>query len=129
MVITSVDRDDLRDGGSGHFVECIQQTRELAHHADRDPAPDFRGRDDRALRNPEGRAARRDERQPGNRAAPVQGSAPGSDYQFSRNLLKKFKALHPERADKSGMMVGLGETDEEILQSDARHARPRHREC
>jgi lipoic acid synthetase len=62
------------------------------------------------------RPARCDEPQPGNRAAPVQGSAPGSDYQFSLNLLKKFKALHPDVPTKSGIMVGLGETDEEILQ-------------
>ena len=117
VVVTSVDRDDLRDGGSGHFVECIQKIRELS------PAttieilvPDFRGRDDRALEIL--KAAPPDVMNHNLETAPrlYKEARPGSDYQFSLNLLKKFKALHPNVPTKSGIMVGLGETDEEILQ-------------
>ena len=118
VVITSVDRDDLRDGGAGHFVDCIREIRELSP-ADphRDPGARLpRPRRPRAG-NPESRAAGRDEPQPGNRAAPVQGSAPRfSDYQFSLNLLKNSRRCTPNVPTKSGMMVGLGETDDEILQ-------------
>jgi lipoic acid synthetase len=117
VVITSVDRDDLRDGGAGHFVECIRQIRELS------PAtrievlvPDFRGRDDRALEIL--KAAPPDVMNHNLETAPrlYKQARPGSDYQFSLNLLKKFKAMHPDVPTKSGIMVGLGETDEEILQ-------------
>ena len=117
VVITSVDRDDLRDGGAGHFVECIRQIRALS------PAtrieilvPDFRGRDDRALDIL--RAAPPDVMNHNLETAPrlYKQARPGSDYQFSLNLLKKFKAAHPDVPTKSGIMVGLGETDEEILQ-------------
>jgi lipoic acid synthetase len=117
VVITSVDRDDLRDGGAGHFVECIRQIREQS------PAtrieilvPDFRGRDDRALEIL--KAAPPDVMNHNLETAPrlYKEARPGSDYQFSLNLLKKFKALHPDIPTKSGIMVGLGETDEEVLQ-------------
>jgi lipoic acid synthetase len=117
VVITSVDRDDLRDGGAAHFVECIRRTREWS------PAtrieilvPDFRGRDDRALGILQ--AAPPDVMNHNLETVPrLYGQArPGSDYAFSLNLLKKFKALHPAAPTKSGLMVGLGETDEEILQ-------------
>src|SRR5512147_1517003 len=117
VVITSVDRDDLRDGGAGHFVECIRQTRALS------PAtrievlvPDFRGRDDRALEIL--KAAPPDVMNHNLETVPrlYRQARPGSDYQFSLNLLKKFKALFPAIPTKSGLMVGLGETDEEILQ-------------
>ncbi len=117
VVITSVDRDDLRDGGAAHFVECIRQTRALS------PAtrievlvPDFRGRDDRALEIL--KAAPPDVMNHNLETAPrlYKEARPGSDYAFSLNLLKKFKALHPDVPTKSGLMVGLGETDEEILQ-------------
>jgi lipoic acid synthetase len=118
VVITSVDRDDLRDGGAGHFVECIRQTRELA------PAtrieilvPDFRGRDDRALEIL--KAAPPDVMNHNLETIPrlYKEARPGSDYKFSLNLLKKFKAQFPEIPTKSGLMVGLGETDEEILET------------
>ena len=117
VVITSVDRDDLRDGGSQHFVDCIRRTRELS------PAttieilvPDFRGRDDRALEIL--RAAPPDLMNHNLETIPrlYKEARPGSDYAFSLNLLKKFKALHPNVPTKSGLMVGLGETDDEILQ-------------
>jgi lipoyl synthase len=116
VVITSVDRDDLRDGGAGHFVDCIRRTRELS------PAtrievlvPDFRGRDDRALEIL--KAAPPDVMNHNLETIPrlYKEARPGSDYQFSLNLLKKCKALFPHIPTKSGLMVGLGETDDEIL--------------
>ncbi len=117
VVITSVDRDDLRDGGAGHFVECIQRTRELS------PAtrieiltPDFRGRMDRALEIL--KAAPPDVMNHNMETVPrlYKEARPGSDYAFSLNLLKRFKAFAPGVPTKSGLMVGLGETDEEILE-------------
>ena len=116
VVITSVDRDDLRDGGASHFVSCIQKTRALS------PAtrievlvPDFRGRDDRALEIL--KTAPPDVMNHNLETVPrlYKEARPGSDYQFSLKLLKKFKALFPQVPTKSGLMVGLGETDEEIL--------------
>jgi lipoic acid synthetase len=117
VVITSVDRDDLRDGGAGHFVECIRQIRELSPETRIEVlVPDFRGRDDRALEIL--KAAPPDVMNHNLETAPrlYKQARPGSDYQFSLNLLKKFKAMHPDVPTKSGIMVGLGETDEEILQ-------------
>src|SRR6201997_3815336 len=116
VVITSVDRDDLRDGGAGHFVECIRKTRELSPGTTIEVlVPDFRGRDDRALEIL--KAAPPDVMNHNLETIPrlYKEARPGSDYQFSLNLLKKFKALHPKVPTKSGLMVGLGETDEEIL--------------
>ena len=117
VVITSVDRDDLRDGGASHFVSCIQKTRALS------PAtrievlvPDFRGRDDRALEIL--KTAPPDVMNHNLETVPrlYKEARPGSDYQFSLKLLKKFKAMFPQIPTKSGLMVGLGETDEEILE-------------
>jgi lipoic acid synthetase len=117
VVITSVDRDDLRDGGAGHFVECIRQVRE------RSPStrieiltPDFRGRMDRALEIL--KAAPPDVMNHNLETVPrlYKEARPGSDYQYSLNLLKRFKAFAPQVPTKSGLMLGLGETDEEILQ-------------
>jgi lipoic acid synthetase len=116
VVITSVDRDDLRDGGAGHFVECIRKTRELSPQTTIEVlVPDFRGRDDRALEIL--KAAPPDVMNHNLETIPrlYKEARPGSDYQFSLNLLKKFKALHPGVPTKSGLMVGLGETDDEIL--------------
>jgi lipoyl synthase len=117
VVITSVDRDDLRDGGAGHFVECIRQTRALSPHTQIEVlVPDFRGRDDRALATLQ--AAPPDVMNHNLETVPrlYKQARPGSDYAFSLNLLKKFKAIHSKVPTKSGLMVGLGETDEEILQ-------------
>ncbi|WP_137892495.1 lipoyl synthase [Ramlibacter sp. 2FC] len=117
VVITSVDRDDLRDGGAGHFVECIRKTRELSPETQIEVlVPDFRGRDDRALEIL--KAAPPDVMNHNLETVPrlYKEARPGSDYQFSLNLLKKFKALFPQVPTKSGLMVGLGETDEEILE-------------
>jgi lipoic acid synthetase len=117
VVITSVDRDDLRDGGAQHFVDCIRATRELSPGTTIEVlVPDFRGRDDRALEIL--KAAPPDVMNHNLETIPrlYKEARPGSDYAFSLNLLKKFKALHPGVPTKSGLMVGLGETDEEILQ-------------
>ncbi|WP_048440963.1 lipoyl synthase [Caenimonas sp. SL110] len=117
VVITSVDRDDLRDGGAGHFVECIRRTRELSPGTTIEVlVPDFRGRDDRALEIL--KAAPPDVMNHNLETIPrlYKEARPGSDYAFSLNLLKKFKVLHPNVPTKSGLMVGLGETDDEILQ-------------
>ncbi|MCA3237030.1 MAG: lipoyl synthase [Curvibacter sp.] len=117
VVITSVDRDDLRDGGAGHFVDCIRQTRALSPQTKIEVlVPDFRGRDDRALEIL--KAAPPDVMNHNLETVPrlYKQARPGSDYQFSLNLLKKFKALFPNVPTKSGLMVGLGETDEEILE-------------
>ena len=116
-VITSVDRDDLRDGGAGHFVECIRQIRALSPQTQIEIlTPDFRGRDERALDILQ--AAPPDVMNHNLETAPrlYKEARPGSDYQFSLNPLKKFKARHPHVPTKSGIMVGLGETDEEVLQ-------------
>ena len=116
VVITSVDRDDLRDGGAQHFVDCIRKTRELSPQTTIEVlVPDFRGRDDRALNILT--AAPPDVMNHNLETIPrlYKEARPGSDYAFSLNLLKKFKALHPNVPTKSGLMVGLGETDDEIL--------------
>ena len=116
VVITSVDRDDLRDGGSQHFVDCITQIRALSPMTQIEIlVPDFRGRDDRALEIL--KAAPPDVMNHNLETIPrlYKEARPGADYQFSLNLLKKFKAALPNIPTKSGLMVGLGETDDEIL--------------
>jgi len=117
VVITSVDRDDLRDGGAGHFADCIRRVRELSPTTRIEIlTPDFRGRMDRALEILN--AAPPDVMNHNLETVPrlYKEARPGSDYEYSLNLLKRFKALHPNTPTKSGIMVGLGETDEEILQ-------------
>ncbi len=117
VVITSVDRDDLRDGGAQHFADCIRAVRELSPQTQIEVlVPDFRGRDDRALEIL--KLAPPDVMNHNLETAPrlYKEARPGSDYQFSLNLLKKFKALYPKVPTKSGIMVGLGETDEEVFQ-------------
>jgi lipoyl synthase len=116
VVITSVDRDDLRDGGAAHFVECIRKTRELSPGTQIEIlTPDFRGRADRALEIL--KAAPPDVMNHNLETVPrlYKEARPGSDYQFSLDLLKRFKDFAPGVPTKSGLMVGLGETDEEIL--------------
>jgi lipoic acid synthetase len=118
VVITSVDRDDLRDGGASHFTACLRKIRE------KNPAikievlvPDYRGRMEVALN------------ETGNELPDVfnhnietvprlyKAARPGSDYAHSLLLLKEFKARFPQIPTKSGLMLGLGETDEEIKQT------------
>lgn len=117
VVITSVDRDDLRDGGAGHFVECIRQVRERSPQTRIEVlVPDFRGRLDRALAilnsSPPDVMNHNLETVP----RLYKQARPGSDYQHSLKLLSDFKALHPDVPTKSGLMLGLGETDDEILE-------------
>jgi lipoic acid synthetase len=117
VVITSVDRDDLKDGGAQHFVDCIRETRAASPATKIEVlVPDFRGRDDRALDIL--KLAPPDVMNHNLETVPrlYKEARPGSDYAFSLNLLKKFKAAVPGTPTKSGLMVGLGETDEEILQ-------------
>jgi len=117
VVITSVDRDDLRDGGAGHFVACIAKTREYSPQTRIEIlVPDFRGRLDRSLGILN--AAPPDVMNHNLETVPrlYKQARPGSDYQHSLRLLSEFKALHPHVPTKSGLMLGLGETDEEILQ-------------
>ena len=116
VVITSVDRDDLRDGGAAHFVACIARTRDLSPQTQIEVlVPDFRGRDERALDIL--CAAPPDVMNHNLETVPrlYKEARPGSDYAFSLQLLQKFKARQPHIPTKSGLMLGLGETDEEIL--------------
>ena len=116
VVITSVDRDDLRDGGAGHFVDCIRKTRELSPGTAIEVlVPDFRGRIDRALQILE--AAPPDVMNHNLETVPrlYREARPGSDYQHSLQLLSSFKERVPGVPTKSGLMVGLGETDDEIV--------------
>ena len=117
VVITSVDRDDLKDGGAQHFVDCIRAVRAAS------PAikieilvPDFRGRLDVALHIL--RNAPPDVMNHNLETVPrlYKQARPGSDYQNSLSLLKEFHAMYPDVPTKSGLMLGLGETDDEILQ-------------
>lgn len=117
VVITSVDRDDLRDGGAQHFVDCIRAVRQHSPHTKIEVlVPDFRGRLDVALEIM-GQAPP-DVMNHNLETVPrlYKAARPGADYVNSLQLLQAFKAKHPEVPTKSGLMVGLGETDEEILQ-------------
>mgnify|MGYP002628062845 FL=1 len=117
VVITSVDRDDLRDGGAAHFVECIQKVRELSPQTRIEVlVPDFRGRLDRALDILNAGPPDVMNHNLETTARLYKQARPGSDYSHSLMLLKRFKALHAGVPTKSGIMVGLGETDEEVLQ-------------
>lgn len=117
VVITSVDRDDLRDGGAGHFAACIRATRETSPQTTIEVlVPDFRGRMDVALEIFD--QAPPDVMNHNLETVPrlYKQARPGSDYAWSLRLLKEFKERHPNVPTKSGLMVGLGETDEEILE-------------
>ena len=116
VVITSVDRDDLRDGGAQHFVDCIRAVRERSPQTQIEVlVPDFRGRLDRALDILT--LAPPDVMNHNLETVPrlYKQARPGSDYAHSLKLLADFKARFPEIPTKSGLMVGLGETDDEIL--------------
>jgi len=121
VVITSVDRDDLRDGGAMHFVDCISQSRNLSPNTRIEVlVPDFRGRLDKALdifseHAPQGLP---DVMNHNLETVPrlYKQARPGADYAHSLKLLKDFKGRFPHIPTKSGLMVGLGETDEEILE-------------
>lgn len=117
VVVTSVDRDDLRDGGARHFVDCIAAVRELSPGTKIEIlTPDFRGkgRMERALEilaeNPPDVFNHNLETVPDL----YRNVRPGADYQWSLTLLQKFKAQHPAVATKSGIMLGLGETMDQV---------------
>jgi len=117
VVITSVDRDDLRDGGAQHFADCIRETRERSDTIQIETlVPDFRGRMDIALeiltQTPPDVFNHNMETVP----RLYKQVRPGADYAWSMELLKRFKAARPEIRTKSGLMVGCGETNEEIIE-------------
>src|SRR5881628_1912086 len=117
VVITSVDRDDLKDGGARHFVDCIRAVRERSPRTKIEIlVPDFRGRLERALGALD--EALPDVMNHNLETVPrlYRRARPGGNYPHSLKLLKDFKSLHPRIPAKSGLMVGLGETDEEILE-------------
>jgi lipoic acid synthetase len=117
VVITSVDRDDLKDGGAAHFVACIRAVRERAPATKIEVlVPDFRGRLDRALDILE--AAPPDVMNHNLETVPrlYRMARPGSDYAHSLRLLAEFRRRVPDVPTKSGLMVGLGERDDEIVQ-------------
>ena len=116
VVITSVDRDDLRDGGAQHFVDVVRAVREASPKTTIETlVPDFRGRMDIALEIL-GQALP-DVLNHNMETVPrlYKQARPGADYTHSLELMKQFKARYPHVKTKSGLMVGLGETDEEIL--------------
>lgn len=116
VVITSVDRDDLLDGGAQHFVDCITAVRAQSPDIKIEIlVPDFRGRLDVALETL--RKAPPDIMNHNLETIPrlYKQARPGADYQNSLNLLKAFNEMFPHIPTKSGLMLGLGETDEEIL--------------
>jgi lipoyl synthase len=115
VVITSVDRDDLRDGGAAHFVACIEETRRLNPDISIEIlTPDFRGRVDTALeilgKAPPDVFNHNLETIP----RLYLQARPGADYRNSLELLQRFKEMHPSVPTKSGLMLGLGETLEEV---------------
>lgn len=115
VVITSVDRDDLRDGGAQHFADCINAIRKSSPNTKIEIlVPDFRGRLDIALeilaQTPPDVMNHNLETHP----RLYKQARPGADYKHSLELLRRYKTMRPEIPTKSGIMVGLGETDEEI---------------
>lgn len=116
VVITSVDRDDLRDGGAGHFADCIREARLLSPELQIEVlVPDFRGRMEPALdiltATPPDVFNHNLETVP----RLYREVRPGANYQWSLSLMKEYKARNPEVLTKSGLMVGLGEAKEELL--------------
>jgi len=117
VVITSVDRDDLRDGGAQHFADCIRETRQRSTTIQIETlVPDFRGRMDIALeiltQTPPDVFNHNMETVP----RLYKQVRPGADYAWSLELLRRFKEARPEIRTKSGLMVGCGETNEEIIE-------------
>jgi lipoyl synthase len=118
VVITSVDRDDLRDGGAAHFARCIARVRERVPGIGVEVlTPDFRGRIDRAL--DAFSAAWPDVFNHNVETVPAlyRAARPGADYRGSLALLARAKATHEALVTKSGLMVGLGETDAQLLET------------
>jgi len=117
VVITSVDRDDLRDGGAAHFAACISETRKLNPGITIEIlTPDFRGRVDVALEILEQTPPDVFNHNLETIPRLYKQARPGADYVTSLQLLQQFKARHPKVPTKSGLMLGLGETLEEVEQ-------------
>ncbi|MBV8030341.1 MAG: lipoyl synthase [Betaproteobacteria bacterium] len=117
VVVTSVDRDDLRDGGARHFVDCIAQIRKQSPATTIEVlVPDFRGRLEQALETLA--AAPPDVMNHNLETVPrlYKRARPGGDYRHSLGLFDLFRKLCPSVPTKSGLMVGLGETDDEIIE-------------
>ena len=117
VVITSVDRDDLRDGGAGHFAACIKAVRQISPQTEIEIlVPDFRGRHDKALA--ELTEAPPDVFNHNLETVPrlYKAARPGADYQGSLQLIQQFKAVQPRVPTKSGLMLGLGEEQDEVIQ-------------
>ncbi|MFM4711554.1 lipoyl synthase [Aeromonas veronii] len=117
VVITSVDRDDLRDGGAQHFADCIREIREHSPQTRIEIlTPDFRGRMEQALEV--FRETPPDVFNHNLETAPrmYRIARPGADYKWSLELLRRIKEMHPHVPTKSGLMMGLGETNEEIVE-------------
>ncbi len=117
VVITSVDRDDLRDGGAGHFSECIKAIRELSPETKIEVlVPDFRGRMDKAVDILKTQPC--DVFNHNLETVPrlYKQARPGANYQGSLSLLQKYKQAYPLAKTKSGLMLGLGEQEEEVKQ-------------
>lgn len=117
VVITSVDRDDLKDGGAQHFADCISESRKLSPNLELEVlVPDFRGRMDIALdilkQTPPDVFNHNLETVP----SLYKKVRPGSDYQWSLDLLKAYKQACPDVLTKSGLMLGIGEEKEEVIQ-------------
>ena len=117
VVITSVDRDDLRDGGAQHFVDCVKAVRQESPNTKIEIlVPDFRGRMDIALKimaeSPPDVFNHNLETVP----RLYKKCRPGSDYEWSLQLLKRFKEMYPDIPTKSGLMLGLGESREEVVE-------------
>lgn len=117
VVITSVDRDDLRDGGAGHFANCVREIRAMSPNIQIETlVPDYRGREQVALeitaQTPPDVFNHNLETVP----RLYRAARPGSDFEGSLDLLQRFKQLAPQVPTKSGLMLGLGETDEEVIE-------------
>ncbi len=117
VVVTSVDRDDLRDGGAGHFASCIRETRQ------RNPnilievlVPDFRGRMEPALEALAADAPDVFNHNLENVPRLYREVRPGSDYAWSLQLLQRYKQARPDVLTKSGLMLGMGESIDEVVQ-------------
>jgi len=116
VVITSVDRDDLRDGGAGHFVECIRAVREVSPQTRIEIlVPDFRGRMDIALEIMEKAPPDVFNHNLENVPRLYKKIRPGADYKWSLTLIQRFKEMYPDIPTKSGLMLGLGETFDEVV--------------
>ena len=117
VVITSVDRDDLRDGGAQHFANCVREIRALSPKIQIETlVPDYRGRMDIALEITA--ATPPDVFNHNLETVPrlYRAARPGSDFEWSLDLLERFKQMVPHVPTKSGLMLGLGETDEEVIE-------------